>query len=140
MAHVQLREEFIGLDDATKHFHVTCCGACRVSTSHASVQCLVKRSRYRRPKKSVDLDLQVDWSSSKTNVADRSSSTVENAPSVDVSANSSFANSTTSISSRCTVLQCQGNVRGLTGCYERTIFIMMPRQNFTCFSPLYIFY
>ncbi|XP_030449640.1 uncharacterized protein LOC115672035 [Syzygium oleosum] len=105
-------EEFVGLNDATKHFHATCCSACRVSTSRASVRCSVKRSRYRRPQKSIDLDLQVDRSSSKTNVADRSSSTVENAPSVDVSSNSS-ANSTTSISSRGTVLQACTVTSGL---------------------------
>ncbi|KAI3423055.1 uncharacterized protein J3R85_011347 [Psidium guajava] len=99
-------EEFIGLNDAANHFHATWCSACRLSRSHASVRCSAKRSRrYRRSRKTDDLDLQVDQSSSKRNVADASSSTVENAPSVDVSANNSSSNSTTSISSRGTVLQ-----------------------------------
>ncbi|XP_030541935.1 uncharacterized protein LOC115749318 [Rhodamnia argentea] len=99
-------EEFIGLNDTANHCHATWCSVCRVSTSRALVRCSAKRSRrYRRPQKIVDLDLQVDQSSSKTNVADRSSSTVEDAPSVDVSSNNSSANSTMSISSRGTVLQ-----------------------------------
>ncbi|KAL3751837.1 hypothetical protein ACJRO7_012639 [Eucalyptus globulus] len=106
-------EEFIGLNDATKHFHATCCRACRVSMSRGSVRCSVKRSRYRRPQKSVDLDLKVDQSSSNTNVTDGSSSTVENAPSIDVSSNSSSMNSTTSISSRSTVLQACTVTSGL---------------------------